>query len=251
MSYYKKQPDNVLDTLQDSLQRYCAHPFAVQDAEKLKRIIAEEITDEQQRDCLLASVMATIASALSAPSIRVGGDEWFEVSKRCPKNWTQDAETALVVGFGGLLKPLIIEENNVKNVHVIDLYYERDNDFKSELAAWASQRPAKCVSGSTCLQSAADLQNFDLISITGSTLCNGTLEYFLTNTRKDAIVVLQGQSASLHPKILFEAGVTWVATTLKPASLGRMACTGHDGEEMRAMLQGELPWIYLLPRRVL
>ena len=77
----------------------------------------------------------------------------------------------------------------------------------------------------------------------------GTLEYFLSNVRRDAILILQGQSASVHPKVLFEAGVHWVATTLKPPDLGRLAGPGHSGDDMRPLLQGGLPWIYLTPRR--
>jgi hypothetical protein len=249
---YDHYPDNVLDVLEDRLRHHCVHPFAVQDVETLRKTVAEHLPDMRQRDYIVASLTASIASALSAPFIRSGGDEWFEVTKRRPENWTKDAETALVVGFGGFLKPLITEQDKVKNIHVIDLYYDRKTSgFREELAALAAQHPEKCVTGSTHLESAADLQRFDLISITGSTLCNGTLEYFLTNVRSDAIVILQGQSASLHPKALFEAGVSWVATTLKPPTLVQLARGGHDGEAMRPMLQGGLPWIYLLPRRAL
>lgn len=246
MSYYR-QPDNILEVVENRLQRHCAQPFEAQNVESLRRIVAEHVQDLKQRDWVVSSLMATIASALSAPLISRGGDEWFEVTKGCPKNWTKDAETALVVGFGGFLEPLIAEENKVKKVHMIDLYYDRPCGFREQLAALGAEHPDKCVTGSSHLQRAAHLQEFDLISITGSTLCNGTLEYFLANVRSDAIVILQGQSASLHPKILFEAGVKWVATTLKPATLGRMARGGHDGEETRSLLQGGLPWIYLLP----
>lgn len=249
MSYYK-QPDGVLDLAENRLQSYCHHdPFLTRNHGVLDNMIADCVQQKAQREFLLASLTASIASALSAAFIRNGGDEWFEVRKRCPENWTKEAETALVVGFGGLLKSLIAEENKVKNVHVIDLYYDyKSSGFREKLAALSAQHPEKCVTGSTHLESAAELQRFDLISITGSTLCNGTLEYFLTQVRSDAIVILQGQSASLHPKVLFEAGVSWVTTTLKPASLGQLAREGHDGEKMRPLLDGHLPPVYLVPR---
>jgi hypothetical protein len=42
--------------------------------------------------------------------------------------------------------------------------------------------------------------------------------------------------------------VSWVATTLKPATLGQLARGGHDGEKMRSLLDGHLPPVYLVPR---
>lgn len=247
MSYYNLR-DDVLDRLEQRLQSDCVDPYVMQDVDTLERTVARLVSDEQQRKCLIASVMATVVSALSAPTIRSKGDEWFEVAPHRPPNWAHDAETALVVGFGGLLESLIAEEK-IKNVHVVDLSHDRrKGEFDAMIAAWTAQHPTKCITVSGHLEGGRLLNSFDLISITGSTLCNGTLEYFLANRGRDAIVILQGQSASVHPKILFEAGVKWVATTVKPAMLGRMARGGHDGEEMRPLLEGGLPWIYLLPR---
>jgi hypothetical protein len=191
--------------------------------------------------------MASIASALSARLLLAGGDEWFRVAHRRPTNWTNDAESALVVGFGGFLEPLISDER-LRRVHVVDLSMDLRSEWALEVAAWTTQYPTKSITASTHLESASSLRDFDLISITGSTLCNGTLEYFLANARDDANVILQGQSASIHPRMFFEAGVNWVATTLKPPTLGRMTRGSHDGEVLRPILQGGLPWVYLLPR---
>jgi hypothetical protein len=247
-SYYKLA-DHVLDVLEHRLRGECLNPFVVQDVELLQTIVGECVPDEQQRNCLVASLMCTVASALTAPVIRRGGDEWFEVEQRRPMNWIDGAETALVVGFGGYLEPLIAEDK-IKTVHVIDLVYDRKPEFGVKVSEWSARYPSKTITASTHLEGTDQLSGFDLISITASTLCNGTLEYFLANVREDAIVILQGQSGSLHPKVLFEAGVKWVATTLKPGILGRMSRGGHDGDEMRSMLQGGLPWIYLLRRRM-
>lgn len=247
-SYYYRLSDQVLDVLECRLQREVLNPLVVQDVEFLQTLARECGTNEQQRDCLVASLRCTVASALSAPVIRAGGDEWFEVEQRRPRNWTDGAETALVVGFGGYLEPLIAEDK-IREVHVIDLVYGLKPEFGAKVAEWSARHPSKDITGSSRLDGADDLKRFDLISITGSTLCNGTLEDLLKDVRQDATVILQGQSGSVHPKILFEAGVKWVATTLKPSVLGRMARGGHSGEEMRPMLQGGLPWIYLLPRR--
>jgi Putative heavy-metal chelation len=248
MSYYFRLSDQTLSKLERRLGSFCRDPFAAQDVALLQQAIFAEVPNEQERKYVIASVLATIISALSAPFICAGGDKWFSVERRRPINWTEGAETALVVGFGGYLKPFI-EETSLKKVHVIDLYYENKKiEFDAVLAEWTQKHPEKHISISTHIDDASALADFDLVSITGSTLCNGTLEFFMMNVRRDAMVILQGQSASLHPKVLFESGVKWVATTIKPRSLINMARRSHSGEEMRSTLQGGLPWIYLVPR---
>jgi hypothetical protein len=249
MSYYRLS-DAVLDIVERRIQLTYSNPFEVGNADSFRGLIAEQVPSENQRDCLIASVTATVISALSAPAIRSGGDEWFVVDRHRPSNWTNGAESALVVGFGGFLEPLVFEER-IKSVHVVDFSYDvMKNDWGARIDEWAAKNPAKRITGSRSLDPATRLRDFDLVSITGSTLCNGTLEYFLAHVRHDAVVILQGQSASLHPKVLFELGIKWIATTLKPQFLGRLAGRDHGGEEMRPLLQGGLPWIYLLPHQI-
>ena len=248
MSYYNL-PDSILDAAERQIAVHCANdPFVMQDEATVTGIIENCVHDEKQRYFLATSVRATLASALSAPFIRDGGDEFFKVVARRPANWAYGAETALVVGFGGLLGPLI-SETTVKKIHALDLYYERRRDeLEAKLSQYRNQHPEKTITISARLEHAGQLRDFDLLSITGSTLCNGTLEYFLANVRHDASVILQGQSASLHPKALFEAGVKWVATTLKPREVTMIARENHDGEALRPLLEGGLQWIYLVPR---
>ena len=250
MSYYSLLSDDVLRILERRLARHCSNPISVKDVEGIKAIVAEHVADERQRCYLVASLMAGVTSALSAPLIRSGGDEWFEVKPHLPENWLNGAETALVVGFGGYLKHLV-HQRDLKKVHVIDFSYEssgKSSMWQAQIAEWSAQHTTKSVIGSNGLTNTFHLREFDLICITGSTLCNGTLEYFLTNVRRDATVVLQGPSASLHPKILFKAGVKWVSTIMTPSILGQLCRGRHDGEEMRPMLEDGLPYIHLFPR---
>jgi len=249
MSYYTLS-DEALWRLERYLMDFCGGPIDIGRLVTLQDKLGTEIEDSTERAYIAASVMTSIASALSSKFIRAGGDECFQVIHRLPTNWTKGAESALVVGFGGFLEPLI-ETETMKEIHVVDLRYERKKDeFSSQIQIWKQNHPCKMITASAEVSHETGLRKFDLLSITGSTLCNGTLEFFLSNVREDAIVILQGQSASLYPQVLFQSGVQWVATTLKPATLGTLARERRDGAPMRPLLQGGLPWLYLFPRVV-
>lgn len=247
MSYYELA-DAVLDILESACLSLCTDPFSIAEPLSLQRCISEHVSDQSQAAFILASLSASVISAMSAPFIRAGGDECFEVSQRRPRDWTGGASTALVVGFGGMLTALVSEPHSVRTVHVIDLFFERSDRMQRELESLKKSQQNKTISASRSVSSADELARYDLIAITGSTLCNGTLEWLLSHVRRDALVILQGQSASIHPKILFDDGVRWIATTLKPAVLGELAGPGHSGDNLQPLLQGGLPWIYLLPR---
>jgi hypothetical protein len=248
MSYYDL-PDEVLDVAEERLQRYCRQDiFNIREYSALAKIISESVKDKMQTYYILTSLLASIVSALSAQSIRRGDDHDFETSREEPRAWTQGAESALVVGFGGFLGRLVANPG-IRNVHTVDLLYCRGRDhFESQLASFRAQFPAKSISASIRLSNRNEFKQFDLICITGSTLCNGTLEGLLASARKDAVVILQGQSASVHPRILFKAGVKWIATTLKPKALSAIAHEDHSGKMMRPFLEGGLQPVYLFPR---
>jgi putative heavy-metal chelation protein len=225
------------------------YPFAVCNQSALGEAVAECIPDNAQRYFILTSVAASVASALSSQSLRQGGDEVFEVVKNRPADWVDGVKTALVVGFGGYLETLLAEKN-IGKLHVVDLSYDRRRtDIDAKIASYRERFPVKIITVSPRLDGATQLRDFDLISITGSTLSNGTLEGILAEARKDSKLILQGQSASLHPKFLFQAGIDWVATTIKTAAVSRMARGDYSGRSLRPILEGGLPWIYLVPRR--
>jgi hypothetical protein len=248
MSYYRLRDAAALE-LGERIARYCQDPFRVCDYDAIGTMIATVVPDAQQCSYVLSSVTAAIVSALSAYFIRNGGDDDFEVSQCRPFGWLDNAESALVVGFGGYLR-YFVSEPTIRRVHVVDYLYEPGYRlFQSQLETYIGQHPKKRITAATSLDDLSLLNTFDVISITGSTLCNATLEDILTHARSDAMVVLQGQSASIHPKFLFQAGVKWVDTTLKPGVLGQLAKEDPSGERMRPLLDGNLPVLYLVPRR--
>jgi hypothetical protein len=87
------------------------------------------------------------------------------------------------------------------------------------------------------------MRGADLVCISGSTLCNGSLERLLEAASNCRAIVLQGQSAGIHPAALFLRGVSLVSTTLKPADL----VESFDRNLLTGLLEGGLPPIYMTP----
>lgn len=247
MSYYRFQDNDLawaeerlLDVLREDLS-------VVTSYSTLDRLLRAVLSDDRQRYYVLTSTLATVASALSAPVIRAGGDSMFQLLPKLPRNMADGASSALIVGFGGLMEHLT-SESHISRVHVLEWLYHPEKDFyRSELFRLRAKFPEKTITVSRELEEDDDLSRYDVVSITGSTLCNGTLEELLENIRKDAYVILQGQSASVHPQELFDAGVRLVVTTLKPQELVQMARADRSGAPMRPLLDGGLPRVQLVP----
>jgi hypothetical protein len=247
MSYYDL-PDTTLmeaerriaDSLRSRQLGECA-------ADALDLEVAGIVANARQRFLLVSAVTAAVASALSAATIRAGGDEVFVASAKRPSGLMHGIDSALIVGLGGHLLTLA-KDPSVSRIHVVDLVYEeRGPELDAFLAGYASRFPGKRFSISTRLRP-EEYKNFGLIVATGSTLSNGTLDDILACAAGGARIVLQGQSAGLHPKLLFENGVRLVITTVKPADVSRRARGDYDGQGLQPLLNGGLPWIYLSPR---
>jgi hypothetical protein len=254
MSYYQIPEPLVAKTEQRLVKHISDDPFFTVQEAALHSVIEHLVPNESWRHLIIASLMTSVASALSAPFISRGGDSAFAVvddhCSRCIRNWSMGAEKALVIGYGGYFVPLIVQ-TDVKTIHVSDLDYElfpfKRRRIDQEIMALRHQFPLKAITAGGKLQPTSMVREFDLICITGSTLCNGTLEELLGGARKDSTVILQGQSASVHPKILFDSGIKYVTTTLKPGSLCESARLGDKGNQLRQALEGWTPWIHLLP----
>lgn len=248
MSYYWL-PDSTLAEAELQIAKlFSDNPFAVADQAALTEALGDRIPNDAQRHFLFTSVAASMASALSARLLTLGGNSVFEVVKNRPADWVDGVETALVIGFGGYLEPLAAERT-ISKLHVLDLTYDqRRADLDAQLSSYRQRFPGKSITVSTRLDGKNQLRDFDLVSITGSTLSNGSLEGILAEARNDSKLILQGQSASLYPKYLFQSGISWVATTIKPTALSKLARGDYSGKSLRPLLEGGLPWIYLVPR---
>jgi hypothetical protein len=248
MSYYSL-PDLNLRVAETLLASVLTGKTAGEvEPEAILSRLAEAVPDSAQCYLLGSAILAAVVSAFSTPSIKAGGDDVFEVRGMRPSGITRDARSALVVGFGGYLESFLKNECSIERIHVLDFRYASlEARLDSELERFRAEHPGREVTVSSRIEP-DEFAGFDIVAVTGSTLGNGTLERILASVRKGAKVILQGQSACIHPKILFEQGVSLVATTLKPRAATELARQDYSGEALRQLLDNAaLPWIYFVP----
>jgi hypothetical protein len=213
------------------------------------RSVGHDNKDEREQLRLVKkSLRAAVVSALSAPFLRAGGDEHFAAYRAPPIDPIAAAHSALVIGFGGYLESLA-QADHIGELHVHDLgYASRAQEMDAVAERYRRASPAKRIFLSDGHDTAQRLRQVDVVAITGSTLCNGTLEQLLEQARGGPRIVLQGQSASIHPVALFRHGVSFVATTVKPLELVQLAAADPSGAALKPLLEGGLPQVYCVPR---
>ncbi|MBX9680650.1 MAG: hypothetical protein K2X38_17995 [Gemmataceae bacterium] len=203
---------------------------------------------EGQWRLLADSLRTAILSALSAPFLRAGGDAAFNAVAPPPHDLFAGARRALVIGFGGYMDRLA-RADHVEELHVHDLGYGAGRpDMEAAFAEYRKAHPRKRFVLSDGHDTRERLREVDLVAITGSALCNGTIDQLLLWAQPCPRIVVQGQSAAVHPKVLFARGVHVVSTTLKPRDLIDLAAADPSGRAMRPLLEGGLPPIHLTPR---
>ena len=196
---------------------------------------------------LTMSLQVALLSALSAPLFHAGGGEGFLVKTHGSDDLFCGARRAVVVGFGGYLRRLARDEA-ISELHVVDLKYpDPEGRMEKEIAGYRQKYSQKNITISDGSDIALHLRQADLVTITGSALCNGTLESLLRHTGPQTRVIVQGQSAALHPAALFRRGVDLIVTTIKPPRLVELAERDPVGESMKPLLEGGLPALYCSP----
>lgn len=200
-------------------------------------------TTTRSNDLLCLSLRVAIVSALSAPILRAANDHRFTASCSEPTCLFDGVTTAIVIGFGGYMHALA-RCTTVRNLHVADLQYaKRRKEMDATVIRYRQERPELEMTISDGSDTLHHMIGADLVCISGSTLCNGTLDGLLQNAESCSRIVIQGQSASIHPAELFRRGVTAICTTLKPSNLIDLA----DRDLLGTVLEGSLPPIYLTP----
>jgi uncharacterized protein (DUF4213/DUF364 family) len=204
---------------------------------------------EHELALLQGALQATLVNAVSARSIRNGGDQIFEALQTLPFDPFAGARTALVIGFGGYLDELA-QTPHVTHLHIADLAYaQRRQKMEAVVADYRRAQPEKTITLSDGHDTAQRLRAVDVVSITGSALCNGTMDSLIQEAQGGPRIIIQGQSAAIHPRAFFARGADLVATTLKPRDLLKIARAQGSAKKLRRLLEGGLPWIYLLPRK--
>lgn len=197
---------------------------------------------------LASALRATIVSALSARFLRSSGDDAFAVGDDAPYDMFGGVRRALVVGFGGYMERLA-DHPSVEALYVTDLSYDRRRvEMDEKLAEYRQRHPHKRFVVSDGSDAAALFKQVDAAFITGSALCNGTLDDLLPLARPCPRVVIQGQSASILPVALFARGVDLAVTTLKPPTLLRDARSLGGEAKLRSAMESGSSQIYLYPK---
>ena len=143
----------------------------------------------------------------------------------------------------------LAKAENIRELHIADIsYFSRRTKMDSKIKYYRDLYPLKKIEISDGRAVMKRLPEFDVVTITGSALCNGTLDNLLYKAKGCPMIIVQGQSTGIHPKILFERGVRLVVTTIKPRELIYKAMLDINGIYIRSMLEGGLPSVYLTPR---
>jgi uncharacterized protein (DUF4213/DUF364 family) len=114
-------------------------------------------------------------------------------------------DIAAVVGYGGGVSRLL---GKCRELHVTDM--RSRGAFQTLLI----DHEVKWCPGGVFIHSEKEnkgvLSNATIVSITGSSLVNGTFEELLSYTAKARLVVMYGASVGFIPDVLFERGVDYI-----------------------------------------
>ena len=192
-----------------------------------------------------AGLRAALLAALSLPALQAPARYGLRSEADLPPPLLDNARHATVIGFGGLMWRLF-GLPGLRSLRILDLGLpRRRSEMETVAAAMRLARPMLRVE----LGDGSDLalQHCDTVSITGSALCNGSLDGLLAATRPGQQVIVQGQSIAIHPQALFDRGVTAVLTTRKPPTLLPLARADRSGAALRPWFEGGNEVLCLLP----
>jgi hypothetical protein len=161
------------------------------------------------------ALWVAILSALSAPILQNSGSlqELGLQSRqgRIPLQHFQDqgVRKVTIIGFGGYLEEALTQDWLEKvcccDFLALDENFQRYNPYPFRIKEEAVQRGLEVVYDDGQNASAL-IDEADLICLSASTLCNGSLEALLPPDPR--IVILEGPSGGVLPGPLFELGVT-------------------------------------------
>jgi uncharacterized protein (DUF4213/DUF364 family) len=168
------------------------------------------------------SLFTAILSALSQDLLNESVLSQYGLKIVPATNWLTIVETLLragdtvkMIGYGGAL-PVFCASKNVRSLQICDLSF-RDSTYRD--LAWREIESFGLDSSRVTLSSdAAELERShtsDIYFITGSALCNGTMERLLEQSLGCREVIVQGPSCSVFPLEFFRRSATLLLTTTK------------------------------------
>lgn len=194
-------------------------------------------------DLLQLSLKACLVSALSVDVLK--SKHSFHVTSEFNPNFFPAVESAVVVGFGGYMDYLI-HMTDIKHIHVSDFWcHLRKKSIQRRLTLYKERFPHRTITFSDGADNYERLARAELVCITGSALCSGTMDRLIENTGHCKTVIVQGQSAAILPDVLFEKGVSLISTSIKPMNM--MEIAQLNPQQFKILLEGKLPLIYITP----
>jgi len=179
-------------------------------------------TLEQDNSLTGLSLKTSVLSALSQPLFNMNalrnlgfGYQVLADMGQAIEGRLRPGDNVSVVGFGGLLDT-ICRQPQVQHVYVCDFLFREARYRKvgeRRLAKLGRRFGAYSLLDGT--QFAEASASSTVAVITGSAVCNGTIEGLLTCASHCREVILQGPSCSLLPTEFFRRSVTLVVTTHK------------------------------------
>lgn len=168
------------------------------------------------------SLKTSLLSALSQPLLDEGAlrrlgycYRRLEDLSQAVANRLQPDDTVTVVGFGGLLDA-VCRWQSMRHIYVCDFLFQQSKyrRIAERRIARLGQRSGQCtiLDGSQYREA---LRSSTVAIVTGSAICNGTLEELLSLCSGCREVILQGPSCSLLPTEFFRRSVTLLVTTHK------------------------------------
>ncbi len=142
----------------------------------------------------------------------------------------EPGDVVSLIGFGGGLDTFCVSEL-VKHLYVCDFMFQHQ-EYRE--IAWRRIKhlggdPSRVtlVEGNS---SRAAIASSEVCFITGSALCNGTMETLLSDARQCREVTVQGPSCSLWPIEFFRRSTTQLLTTIK--TLGEFEAGQLSGDDV-------------------
>lgn len=207
-------------------------------------LLLNYLFNTNSRNLLKLNLKVALLSALSKGLIK--DCKKFKITKNIDEYVFDGINSAVVIGFGGYMD-LIITKTKIKNIHISDLFYDnRKMEIDKKISEYKNKFPDKMITVSNGIDNKQKMESSELVSITGSAFCNGTMDSLLDYSKNCKKIIIQGNSANIYPEVLFEKGVSLVATI--DVSEDLIALAEKDEEKLQDLVEDDLSTIYIYPK---
>ncbi len=181
---------------------------------------------------LFTAILSALSQDLLSESVLshyglkiVPATNWLTIVERV----LRIGDTVKMIGYGGAL-PVFCASKTVRSLQICDFSF-RDSKYRD--LAWREIESFGLDSSRVMLSSeTAELERSptsDIYFITGSALCNGTMERLLEQSLGCREVIVQGPSCSVFPLEFFRRSATLLLTTTKSrAEFDAGRCPGDE-----------------------